>query len=125
MENEFTSRENIVEQKSEKFAIKIVKLYKHLCKQHKEYDLFKQILRSGTSVGANIAESEYAISDKDFLNKMHISLKECKETKFWINLLYKTDYLSEKQFLWIYDDCIELIKILTAITKTLSEKLKK
>ena len=84
----------------------------------------KQLLRSGTSIGANIAESECAISDKDFLSKLYIALKECMETRFWIDLLYETTYIDKKMYQSISDDCEEIRKMLSASTKTMSEKRK-
>ena len=84
--------------KSKKFAVRIVNLYRYLSAEKKEYVLSKQILRSGTSIGANIAESEYAQSRKDFLSKLYIALKECAETLYWLDLLYETEYLSEKEY---------------------------
>ena len=83
----------------------------------------KQILKSGTSIGANLAEAECAISRKDFLAKIYISLKECAETKFWIELLYETEYLTEEEFTSISKDCEELRRMLSATTKTLNSTL--
>ena len=117
-------QENIVKNKSKKFAVRIVKLSKHLCDEKKEYVLSKQILRSGTSIGANIAESECAISKKDFLSKIYIALKECNETIYWLDLLYDTEYLLKNEYESIIKDCEEIKCILMATTKTLSEKLK-
>ena len=76
-----------------------------------------QLLRSGTSIGANIAEAEYAISKKDFHSKMHIALKECAETRYWLEILYETEYLSYSQFNSLNNDCLDLLRLLTAITK--------
>lgn len=81
----------------------------------------KQVLRSGTSIGANIAESECAMSSKDFLSKIYIALKECNETLYWLDLLYETQYITESQYSSIKGDCTEIKRILTATTKTLSE----
>lgn len=111
--------ENTSKYKSEKFAIRIVNLYKYLCDEKNEYVLSKQILRSGTSIGANLAEAECSISKKDFLNKIYIALKECTETLYWLNLLYSTNYLDEKEYNSINDDCVELKKMLSSSTKTL------
>jgi four helix bundle protein len=105
--------------KSKKFAVRIVNLYKHLYNNKNEYVLSKQILRSGTSIGANIAESECAMSKKDFLSKIYIALKECSETIYWLDLLRETEYLSGSEYDSILNDCIELKKILTATTKTI------
>ena len=106
--------------KSKSFAIRIVKLYKYLCKEKHEYVMSKQMLRSGTSVGANINEALCGISRKDFLSKMYIAFKECNETKYWITLLYRTEYISEKEKISIMNDCEELLRIFSSITKTTS-----
>ncbi len=111
--------------KSKKFAVRIVKLYKYLCNEKSEFVLSKQLLRSGTSIGANIAESECAISEKDFLSKIYIALKECSETIYWLELLYETDYLSQSELESIKSDCIEIKKILSATTKTVKSKLER
>ena len=104
--------------KSKDFAIRIVNLCKYLRTDKREYILSKQLLRSGTSIGANISEALYGVSRKDFLAKAFISLKECAETKYWLELLFKTDYLSESEFNSIDRDCTELLKLLTKIVKT-------
>ena len=90
--------DSIVFDKSKKFAIRVVKLYNYLCDEKKEFVLSKQLLRSGTSIGANIAEANSAFSKKDFLAKMYIAFKECSESKYWLELLYETDYLTQSQF---------------------------
>ena len=118
------ARDSVTLDKSKNFAIRIVRLYQYLCTEKKEFVLSKQLLRSGTSIGANLAEAIYGISDKDFLSKMYISLKECAETKYWLDLLFKTDYLTEQQYQSINEDCTELIKLLTSSAKTMSIKLK-
>ena len=118
------ARDSVTFDKSKNFAIRIVRLYQYLCTEKKEFVLSKQLLRSGTSIGANLAEAIYGISDKDFLSKMYISLKECAETKYWLELLFKTDYLTEQQYQSINEDCTELIKLLTSSAKTMSIKLK-
>ena len=110
--------EQTVERKSFLFAVRIVKLSKHLNVNKKEYVLSKQLLRSGTSVGANIAEAEQAQSKADFISKMNIALKEAVETNYWLRLLQATDYLSETEFTSINSACRELEKMLTAIVKT-------
>lgn len=110
--------ESIVFEKSKAFSIRIINLYKHLCENKNEYVLSKQLLRAGTSIGANIAEAECGFSKKDFLAKMYIAYKECAETKYWLDLLCATDYLTPKEYDSILADCTELIKLLTAITKT-------
>ena len=118
------ARDSVTLDKSKNFAIRIVRPYQYLCTEKKEFVLSKQLLRSGTSIGANLAEEIYGISDKDFLSKMYISLKECAETKYWLELLFKTDYLTEQQYQSINEDCTELIKLLTSSAKTMSIKLK-
>ena len=109
--------DNTVMIKSKEFAVRIIKLYKFLCEQ-REFVMSKQILRSGTSIGANIKESKYAQSRPDFISKLSIALKEAAETEYWLEILFETDYLSEKQYQSIISDCTELIKMLTAIVKS-------
>ena len=118
------ARDSVTLDKSKNFAIRIVRLYQYLSTEKKEFVLSKQLLRSGTSIGANLAEAIYGISEKDFLSKVYISLKECAETKYWLELLFKTNYLTEQQYQSINEDCTELIKLLTSIAKTISTKLK-
>ncbi len=115
--------ESVTRVKSKAFAIRIINLYKYLCDDKKEFVLSKQILRSGTSIGANLAESEVAMSKKDFISKVYISLKECSETIYWLELLYETDYLSKEQFNSLFNDCIEIKKLLMSTTKTLKQSL--
>ena len=110
--------ENIVETKSFDFAVRIVNLYEYLTDIKKEYVLSKQLLRSGTSVGANVAEAEQAQSRPDFVSKMNIALKETSETKYWIKLLKATDFLSEKESSSLLSDCVELEKLLVSIIKS-------
>lgn len=110
--------DNVVLTKSKTFAVRIIKLYQHLCSDKKEYTLSKQVLRSGTSIGANVREAIYGFSKKDFSAKMGVALKEASKTAYWLELLSETDYISQKQFRSLYDDCEELIKILTSIVKT-------
>ena len=105
--------------KSFSFAVRIVKLCKVLRNERKEYVLSKQLLRSGTSIGANIAEAQQAQSRADFLSKLNISLKETTETTYWLRLLEATDYLTKQEFRSIVADCIEIEKILTASIKSL------
>ena len=116
-------REKTAEFKSRKFAIRIVRLYQHLCENRKEYVLSKQLLRSGTGIGANIAESECAISRKDFLSKIYIAFKETNETLYRLELLYETDYLAKPEYESVKTDCEELRKILSSITKTITEEM--
>ena len=109
---------NVIVQKSKAFAIRIIKLCKHLRSEKNEYVLSKQILRSGTSVGANVRESIYAQSKNDFISKMSIALKEAAETEYWLELLCESDYISNEEFTSIYKDCSEIRKILVSIVKT-------
>lgn len=115
-------KENVAIEKSKAFAIRIVKLYKYLTETKNEHILSKQILRSGTSIGANLAESECAISGDDFTSKIYIALKECVETRYWLELLQSTDYITKEQFDSVYADCEELRKILSSTTKTMKDK---
>ena len=108
----------IIQDKSFKFAIRIVNLYKYLCQNAQEYVLSKQLLRSGTSVGANIREAKRAQSQADFGMKMTIALKEAEESLYWIELLMATGYLSEEQGKNIWIDCEELVKLLVSTTKS-------
>ena len=104
--------------KSFALAVRIVKLCKYLRNTKKEYVLSKQLLRSGTSIGANVSEAQRAQSRADFLSKLSIALKEANETQYWLKLLLHTDYLTEKEFSSIHDDLSEVLSILTAICKT-------
>lgn len=109
--------ENLIENKSFDFAIRIVKLYKHLSKDKDTVVLAKQLLRCGTSVGANVSEAQRAQSRADFHAKMTIALKEANETHYWLRLLYKTDFLSAKEFESIEPDIKDIIAILTSICR--------
>lgn len=111
-------KENIVKSKSFAFAVRIVKLYQYLVKTNREFVLSKQLLRSGTSVGALVREAEHAESKSDFKHKMGIAQKEINETIYWLELLFATDYLNNEQFESINSDAVEIIKLLTAIIKT-------
>lgn len=115
--------ENLVKEKSKQFAIRIVRLYQMLHETQNEYVLSKQVLRSGTSIGANIAEAVCAMSRKDFLAKLYVAYKECAETMYWLELLYDTDYLPEPLFQSLYQDNLELYKLLTSIIKTTKKTL--
>ena len=115
--------DNIALQKSKTFAIRMVKLYRYLSEERKEYVLSKQVLRSGTGIGANLAESECAISRNDFLSKVYIALKEASETRYWLELLYRTDYLTKEQYDSLDEDCVEIYKILQSTTKTMKERI--
>ena len=106
---------NVIENKSFDFAVRIVNLHKHLSVEKKEFVLSKQLLRSGTSIGANVSEAVRGQSKADFTAKMCIALKEANESHYWIRLLYKTDFITEQEFKSIENDIIELIKILSSI----------
>ncbi len=110
--------ENVIQNKSFQFAVRIVKLYQHLVDAKREFVLSKQILRSGTSIGANVAEAQQAQSKADFISKASIALKEATETKYWIELLHATEYLSQNEYDSIITDCVELEKLLTVIVKS-------
>ena len=110
--------DNLIETKSFDFAVRIVKLCKYLQKEKQEYILSKQLLRCGTSIGANISEAQQAQSRSDFVAKLSISLKEAVETNYWLRLLKASDFLLENEFSSIYNDCRELEKMLTSILKT-------
>ena len=112
---------NVVEEKSFQFAIRIVRLYQYLRSKKKEFVLSKQLLRSGTSIGANVAEAQQAQSRADFLSKINIALKEAAETEYWLRLLRATDYMVEKEFRSIYDDCEQVKKLLVSIVKSTKE----
>jgi len=107
--------ENVIVEKSKAFAIRIIRLYQHLETKHKGFPLLKQLLNSGTSIGANVKESVFAQSTKDFVSKLKISLKETNETEYWLELLVATDYITDKEFQSINTDCIEIKKILISI----------
>ena len=110
--------ENTITEKSFHFAVRIVKCYRLLCQENKEYTISKQLLRAGTSIGANVAESQQAQSRADFISKLNIALKEASETKYWLRLLHATDYLTDKQFTSLYADSVELEKMLVSILKS-------
>jgi four helix bundle protein len=114
--------ENIIQEKSFAFAVRIIHLYKYLCEEKKEYILSKQILRSGTSIGANIEESIGGQSDKDFLSKLSISYKEARETMYWIKLLSATNYLNIEQTDSLLKDAEELCKIIGKIQITIKKR---
>ena len=116
-------KENILKKKSFDFAIRIINLYKFLKKEHKEFIFSQQIIKSGTSIGAMIREAEHAESLKDFVHKLNIGLKEANESIYWLDLLYATDFISEKMYKSIIKDCEELLKLLIASVKTTKKKL--
>jgi len=107
-------KEHLIKDKSTLFAIRIINLYKFLRDCKNETIISKQILRSGTSIGANIREAIYAESHLDFIHKYSISQKECSETEYWLYLLQQTEYISNEQYESIHIDCLEILKLLTA-----------
>ena len=113
---------NPILEKSMEFAVRIVNLRKYLEKEQREYVISNQILRSGTSIGANVREAIYGQSKNDFIAKMSISLKEVSETEYWLELLMRTEHITEEQYKSIKTDCSEIAKMLTAIVKTSKHK---
>ena len=113
--------EQTIQEKSFRFAVRIVKMCKYLQTEHKEYLMTKQLLKCGTSIGANVAEAQQAQSRPDFTSKLNIALKEAYETNYWLRLLFETEYLTEEQFASIIEDCSELERMLIAIIKTTKE----
>ena len=114
-------KNEVVQNKSKKFALRIVKLGQYLTIQRKEFIITKQVVRSGTSIGANVAEAECAFSEKDFLAKMYIAYKETAETIYWLDLLFESGYITNRQYNSLMNDCEELKKLLSSITKTMRE----
>jgi len=110
-------KENIIQEKSFAFAVRIVKLYQHIAKREKEYVLSKQLLRSGTSIGANVEESIGGSSKNDFKAKLKISYKEARETLFWLKLLRETNYINVTEFKSVSEDCDEILRLLYTIIK--------
>jgi four helix bundle protein len=117
-------KESVLKEKSYQFALRVIKLYKYIVAEKKEYVLSKQILRSGTSIGANIEEANQAQSKADFVHKLSISQKEAFETDYWLRLLRDSEYLTETQANSLLNDCRELQKLLTTSIKTAKENLK-
>lgn len=115
-------KKDVLREKSFMFAIRIVNMYKYLCENKKEYVMSKQLLRSGTSIGANVMEAKRAQSTPDFYTKLTIALKEADETTYWLDLLHETGYLSQIEYDDVVKDCEELLRILVSATKTLKEK---
>lgn len=112
--------DNVIVNKSKTFALRIIRLYKYLTETKKEFVLSKQVLRSGTSIGANVKEGIRGQSKADFYAKMNIALKEASETEYWLELLHESDYLTDqkKDFESLYQECQEVLRILMSITKT-------
>lgn len=115
-------KKDVLREKSFMFAIRIVNMYKYLCENKKEYVMSKQLLMSGTSIGANVREAKRAQSTPDFYTKLTIALKEADETTYWLDLLHETGYLSQIEYDDVVKDCEELLRILVSATKTLKEK---
>lgn len=115
--------ENPLKDKAYAFALRSIKLYQHLQKEHKEYILSKQYLRAATSIGANVEEAIGAQSDKDFISKLSIAYKEARESHYWLRLLQDSEYLTQQQAESLLTDCDELLKIAGSILKTLKLKL--
>ncbi len=113
---------NIILDKSKEFFLRIMKLHRYLCDNKREYNISKQILRSGTSIGANVVEGVNAQSRPDFFAKMYIAYKEANETKYWLEVLHKSGYIDDVSFESIYSDCMEIVRILASITKHSKEK---
>ena len=111
-------KENVVEDKSFEFSVRVVKLYKYLTTTKQEYVMSKQLLRSGTSVGANVSEAQQAQSPMDFLSKMNIALKESYESDYWLRLLNRTEYLNKEEYDSIISDCRAISKLLVSIVKS-------
>ena len=107
-----SERKSIIKDKSFAFAVRIVRLYKHMCENKKEYVLSKQLLRSGTAVGVLVREAQNAESKADFIHKLGIAQKECDETTYWLELLKETDYLTDKEFESINSEATELLKMI-------------
>mgnify|MGYP003442166482 FL=1 len=114
--------DNVIVDKSKFFAIRIVNAYKYLTQEKCEFVMSKQLLRSGTSIGANVKEAIRGQSKPDFYSKLNIALKEASETEYWLEILYETEYIDKKLFDSINSDCQELIKLLVSITKTQKQK---
>ena len=108
--------------KSKAFAVRIIKLYKFLRDEKQEYAISRQIVRSGTSIGANLAEAEYGITRREFATKLYIALKECAETAYWLELLHDTEYLADEQYESLDRDCQEIRRMLSAATKTIRQE---
>lgn len=115
-------KENIIKEKSFAFAIRIVKLYQYLQDSKEEFVLSKQLLRSGTSVGAMVREAEHSESTNDFVHKLSIAQKEINEVLYWLELLFATEYINKTEYESINNDAVEIIKIITGILKTTKKK---
>ena len=120
--NNVVKNESIIATKAYSFALEIITLYKYLVNEKKEYVLSKQLLRSGTSIGANINEALSAQSKRDFVHKLSISLKEARETSYWLNLLKDSEYIKQESFTNLSNKCNEILKILSSIILTTKQK---
>ena len=116
-------KNNAILNKSKALALRIIRMYNYLCDEKKEFVLSKQVLRSGTSIGANIREANRSQSKKEFVAKLNISLKEADETMYWLELLHESEYLDDNTFNSIYNDTEELVKLLVSIIKTTKSNL--
>ena len=114
-------KDNVIEYKTYSFANRIVKAYRYLTKEQKEFILSKQLLRSGTAIGALVREAKFTQSKADFINKMSIALKEANETKYWLSLLYDNEYIDNPSFQSIFEEAKEVTAILVSIVKTTKE----
>ena len=114
-------KDNVLLSKSKAFAVRIVRLCRYLQEEKREFVLSKQLLRSGTSIGANVHEGKYAQSTEDFISKNSIALKEAAETEYWLELLHETGYINKDEYGSIAGDCNELVRLLTSIVKTTKE----
>lgn len=110
--------ENDIYKLSKGFALRMVKMYKYLIYEEKEFILSKQVMRSGTGIGANVHEAKYAQSKADFVSKMHIALKEASETLYWLDLLYEAEFIGKTEYQSVYDDCDKIVGVLSKIVKT-------
>ena len=122
MRNEEPTKFDPLKEKSFAFSLRVIKLYRYLTETHKEYILSKQLLRSGTAIGALVREAKYAQSKADFLHKLTIALKEANETDYWIELLYQSNYLNDKMYRSIQPDIDTLLSLLIASTKTIKKQ---
>lgn len=113
---------SVILDKNKAFALRIIKLYQYLCEQKHERVLSRQLLRCGTSIGANAKESVFAQSKADFTAKMFIAQKECAETEYWLELLYESGFIDKREFAVVYADCQELMRLIVASTKTLQSQ---
>lgn len=115
-------KDNVLLDKSKALALRVIRMYKYLCEEKKEFVLSKQVLRSGTSVGANAREANRSQSTNEFIAKLNISLKEADETLYWLELLHESDYIDDDEFNSIYNDTEEVLKLLVSIIKTSNTK---